>query len=66
MSPLDLFLQEIRDHPAFAELKEILETNRPDIPGFDPLKDNTEEWKKESGMRQGYDLCLAQFKMRIE
>ena len=66
MTPLDLFIQEIHDHPAFPELLKNIEESRPDLPEFDPMKDNTDEWKKLSGMRKGFDLCLAQFKMRCE
>jgi hypothetical protein len=64
MEPLDLFLQEIKEHPAYPALKEKIEKNFPDIPEFDPQKDNVEEWKQKSGMKKGYTLCLALFNIR--
>jgi hypothetical protein len=63
MSPLDLFLQEIKEHPAFPELMKRINEGRPVIPEFDSMNDNTEDWKKKSGIKRGYDLCLAMFKI---
>ena len=42
MTPLDLFIQEIHQHPAFPELLKRIEESRPVLPEFDPLKDNAE------------------------
>jgi hypothetical protein len=64
MEPLDLFIAEIKEHPAFPALVELLEANIPALPEFDPERDNTEEWKQKSGMRKGFVLCLAIMKIR--
>jgi len=66
MTPLDLFIQEIHQHPAFPELLKRIEESRPVLPEFDPLKDNAEQWKHASGMRKGFERCLVQFKIRSE
>jgi hypothetical protein len=64
MEPLDLFLQEIQEHPSFPALMERLNNTFPNIPEFDPQKDNEEVWKQQSGMKKGYALCLALFNIR--
>lgn len=64
MSALDTFLKEIQENPLFPSLLEHLKHNRPAVPVFDPIKQNEEDWKMKSGMRQGYDLCLSIFKIR--
>lgn len=40
------------------KLKE-LENETPPIPKFDPSSDNTDQWKYDSGLREGYRLLLA-------
>ena len=65
-SPLDLFIAEMHQHPSFPALVERLAEQRPRIPEFSPSKDNTELWKQASGRKQGYDLCLSVFKMKVE
>lgn len=36
-----------------------LENEAPPIPKFDPSEDNTDQWKHDSGLREGYLLLLA-------
>jgi hypothetical protein len=64
MEPIDLFIAEIKEHPVFPALVELLEENIPVLPEFDPERDNIEEWKQKSGMRKGFKLCLAIMKIR--
>ena len=64
MEPIDLFLQEIKEHPAFPELMKRINNKRPPIPEFEPNKGNVEEWKHQSGMKMGFNLCLAVFNIR--
>ena len=64
MEPIDLFLEEVQNHPAFPELMKRIDSNRPNIPEFDPNNVNEEDWKHKSGMKQGYNLCLALFNIR--
>ena len=63
---VDLFISEIKSHEAFPELLEKLIKERPVVPGFDCVHDNTERWKTMSGMAQGYDLCLSIMKFKPE
>jgi hypothetical protein len=64
MEPIDLFLEEIKGHPAFPELMKRINTARPPIPEFEPNNDNVEEWKHQSGMKKGFNLCLAILNIR--
>lgn len=43
------------------ELKR-LEDETPSLPKFDPSRDNTDQWKYDSGLREGYLLLLAKLK----
>ena len=65
MTPLDNFLVNIKENSAFPELKLLLEQQRPRLPEFDPERDNVDEWKQKSGMKKGYDLALALFKIQL-
>ena len=64
MEPIDLFIAEIKEHACFPALVKRLEENMPVLPEFDPERDNVEEWKQKSGMKKGYNLCLALFNIR--
>ena len=63
--PIDLLLFNMVQDPAFQALVDRLEQERPLIPEFSPSQDNTERWKQASGRRQGYDLCLGIFGLKI-
>jgi hypothetical protein len=65
-TPLDLFIAEMQSHPVWPAMVERLQQERPTIPEFSPSQDNTELWKQASGRRQGYDLCLTIFKLKVE
>lgn len=56
----DIYLSKLKDDPMFQQiLKEKILPKRPTISTFDPANDNTEKWKADSMMRQGFDLCLT-------
>jgi hypothetical protein len=38
----------------------------PQVPSFDPSSDNTERWKYDSAMREGYRLALLKFGVRLK
>jgi len=65
MNLLDNYLKEIREHPLFPGLLKQLKEQRPVLPEFNPQASNVEEWKRKSGMRQGYDLALALFRIQL-
>ena len=58
-------LKEIQSHPTYQQLYKTAEQNTPPLPiwQIDEItgKDNVEEWKKKSAMREGFELCLAYF-----
>ena len=55
------YLEALRSTPEFqAELKRV-KAQRPIIPAYNPTEDNTEMWKAQSMMQQGFDLCLTLF-----
>lgn len=65
-TPVEQFLDEIRDHALFPALVAMAKQQRPHLPIFDPAKDNTERWKLDSGRRQGFDFCLSLFGIKSE
>ncbi len=59
MSDIDVYAAKLRDDPMFQQiLKNKVLPKRPVIPSYDPTSDNTEKWKSDSLMQQGFDLCL--------
>jgi hypothetical protein len=54
-------LKELAGHPEYAAMLKKAEREKPPLPQWDPQKDNTEEWKHASAMRQGFELCLLIF-----
>jgi len=55
-----IYISKLRDDEMFQQiLKEIILPKRPVIPSFDHSNDNTEKWKSDSMMQQGFDLCLT-------
>lgn len=60
MSNSDLYLDKLKNDDMFQLiLKEKVLTKRPVIHSYDPAQDNTEKWKADSLMQQGFDLCLT-------
>lgn len=59
------FLREVAGHPEYRKLLDLAEQNKPILPIWEvdqiTGKDNAEDWKKKSAMREGYELCLALF-----
>ena len=62
----NLFLVAMSEHAHYADFLKMVEDARPQIPVFNPKDDNTENWKKQSGMRQGYDLFASLLKLKFE
>lgn len=60
-----IFLKEVAGHPEYKRLLAQAEQNKPILPiwEIDPMtgKDNADDWKKKSAMREGYELCLMLF-----
>ena len=60
MSNIDAYAAKLRDDDMFQLiLKQNVLPKRPVIPTYDHAKDNTEKWKADSLMQQGFDLCLT-------
>ena len=60
MSNSDVYLSKLKDDEMFQLiLKEKVLPKRPVIHSYDHAKDNTERWKADSLMQQGFDLCLT-------
>ena len=59
------FLKELAGHPEYRQLLALAEQQKPSVPGWEvdqvSGRDNTDEWKKKSALRDGYELCLALF-----
>lgn len=63
----DIYLSKLKDDPMFQQiLKEKILPKRPIISTYDPANDNTEKWKADSMMRQGFDLCLTALRIPQE
>lgn len=55
------YLQVLRQSPEFRALLDEIKLNRPSVPLFDPNEDNTEVWKTQCGLQQGFDLAMSLF-----
>ena len=59
------FLKELAGHPEYKRLLFLAEQQKPIVPGWEidsvTGKDNSEDWKKKSALREGYELCLLLF-----
>ena len=66
MSVKDDFLLHMGSHPYFQTVKKELEEGIPPIPEYDPVSDNTNDWKNKSAMRSGYMLCLARLGLSLK
>lgn len=54
-------LRELAGHPEYVRMLKTAKEMTPDLPEWDPEKDNVDEWKQKSAMRHGFELCLAIF-----
>lgn len=60
MSDLDVYAAKLRDDQMFQQIiKQKILPKRPVVPSYDHTSDNTEKWKSDSMMQQGFDLCLT-------
>lgn len=64
MNVYESLLLEINSNPIFKQFvdKEVL-PHRPTIPTYHPSKNNAEDWKYQSGLRDGFDLMLQLLKV---
>jgi len=62
----NLFIVQLNELPHYADFLQMVSDARPRVPNYTPEKDNTEVWKKQSGMRQGYDLFASLLKLKFE
>lgn len=59
------YLLELRTDPRFAGLMSEINKGIPKIPTFNPEQDNTDQWKHDSGIRTGYEICMSHLNMEI-
>jgi len=59
------FIEKLNQDPIFREIiaREVA-PGIPEIPAYNG--ENTEQWKSQSMMRQGYILCLQKFGVTLE
>ena len=55
------YLENLRQSPDFQLLLSDIKHQRPSVPMHDPNDDNTEIWKTQCGLRQGFDLAMSLF-----
>jgi hypothetical protein len=60
------FLDDMKTHPLWPEIKKALGKMRPVVPSHDPKIDNTDIWKSLSAQQKGFDLCCAFFEINKE
>ena len=53
------YLVMLRATPEFQGIMKQVKSHRPVIPVHSINPDNTDEWKANSWMQQGFDLCLS-------
>lgn len=53
------YLYELHSDPRFDALMKTILQQRPQIPEYDPVSDNTEIWKSRSAERRGFDIWVA-------
>lgn len=54
-------LKELGGHPEYQRLLNVAREQRPVIPQWDSINDNTEAWKEASAMQKGFDLAMVIF-----
>lgn len=55
------YIEQLRASPMFQEHLEKVKAARPVVPQYTPRPDNTDQWKAQSLMLQGFNLCLMMF-----
>ncbi len=58
---MNAYLESLRQSPEFQLLVKGILEQRPQVPFYDPDNDNTEVWKTQCGLRQGFDLAMSYF-----
>ena len=61
----ELFV-ELYSDPRFSALVKEIMRQRPVIPGHDPQKDNTEQWKATSAEQRGFDIWVTYLRVPKE
>lgn len=56
--------KDLMGNQQWLDLIKAAEKMRPEVPAWDPSKDNAEDWKHKSAMRDGWDLCWQVFVAR--
>lgn len=52
-------LKQLSGHPEYEALLKRAERERPIIPPWAVASNNVEDWKRQSSMQEGFDLCMA-------
>jgi hypothetical protein len=54
------FLVKLNGEPWFSKFAEdVLKPAIPEVPSYNPREDNTDRWKYDSAMREGFLMCLS-------
>lgn len=54
------FLAQLNSEVWFQKFAEdVLKPSIPEVPTYNPSSDNTERWKYDSAMREGFLLCMS-------
>ncbi len=61
-----MYLEQLRQSDEFRHLLNEIKQQRPMVPLFDPNDDNSEVWKMQSGLQQGFDLAMSLFGEKYE
>lgn len=60
------FLIHMQQHPFYPVFVEQIKRQKPLIPDYDPVSDNTEMWKFLSAQAKGYELACSIFNIKME
>ena len=53
------YLEVLKQNPTYQEVIKDLKLEKPIVPVYDHVSDNTEEWKAKSNMQRGFNLVLS-------
>jgi len=60
------FIKRLNDESWFKEfIENEIVPDVPRVPSHNPRDDNTDVWKYDSALREGYRLCLRKFGVRL-
>ncbi len=61
------FVKRLNEEIWFQEfIKKEVAPDVPVVPAYDPSNDNTDRWRYDSALREGYLLALLKFGVRIK